>query len=47
VRRLGELGATRHAVRIEERDGFMLLGVLGVLGARRVRPHLCSRRRRP
>jgi hypothetical protein len=36
VRLLGELGVTRHAVRIEERDGFLLVGfdLLGLVEPR-------------
>jgi hypothetical protein len=42
VRLLGELGVTRHAVRIEERDGFMLVGadLLGLVDLQALRVEL-------
>jgi hypothetical protein len=42
VRLLGELGVTRHAVRIEERDGFVLVGsdLLGLLDLKGLRAEL-------
>jgi hypothetical protein len=42
VRLLGELGTTRHAVRIEERDGFVLVGadLLGLVDLKDLRSRL-------
>jgi hypothetical protein len=42
VRLLGELGVTRHAVRIEERDGFVFVGsdLLGLLDLKGLRAEL-------
>lgn len=42
VRLLGETGVTRHALRIEERDGFLLVGsdILGLVDLARLRADL-------